>query len=106
MNTQLRRLPFHRSLLRPLLLAGGERMLVLTNCMIMAMLILGVGLNEFTIAVTFILATFGQWCLVQIAKADPQMSEIYLRHIKYQTFYSAQTSVHCKKTSIYFSLPK
>lgn len=106
METTLRRLPFHRALLRPLLLAGGERMLVLMNCIVMAMLILGVGLSEFTIVTTIFLATVGQWCLVQIAKTDPQMSEVYLRHIKYQEFYSAQTSVYCKKISTYFSISK
>lgn len=103
--TQLRRLPFRRALLRPLLLAGGERMLVLMNCIIMAMLILGVGLNEFTLVISIFLATIGQWCLVQTAKSDPQMSEVYLRHIKYQEFYSAQSSIHAKTAFIHPSLP-
>ena len=99
-------MPLHSSLIRPLLLAGGERLLVMMNGLIIIMLLLGVGLNTFTIVTAILLATFGQWGLVQAAKADPQMSEIYRRHIRYRDFYPAQSSVQAKTPVIYPSIPK
>lgn len=105
MALSLRRLPFRRSLIRPFLLAGGERSFVLTNVTLMACLLLGVGLTKFTLMTAGLLATLGQWGLVQAAKADPQMSQVYLRHIHYQDFYSAQASVQAKAARITSSLP-
>lgn len=96
MTNALRRLPIRRSLIRPFLLAGGERAFVMTNVTLIAALLLGVGINSFTLIVAGLLATVGQWGLVQAAKADAQMSQVYLRHIHYRDFYSAESSVHAK----------
>lgn len=96
MQNTLRRLPIRRSLIRPFLLAGGERPFVMTNVTLIAALLLGVGINTFTLVVAGLLATLGQWGLVQAAKADAQMSQVYLRHIQYRDFYPAQSSVHAK----------
>jgi type IV secretory pathway TrbD component len=105
-ENSLRRLPLRRSLLRPLLLAGGERALVLINCTLIAALIFGVGISTFTVASAILLATLGQWCLVQAAKADPDMTQVYRRHIIYKEFYPAQSSVHARPQIIHPSLPK
>ncbi len=102
----LRRLPIRRSLIRPLLLAGGERSLVMINTTLIATLLLGVGIYKFTIVATLTLATLGQWCLVQTAKEDPEMTQVYLRHLRYRDFYPAQSSIHAKEAFIYSSLPK
>ena len=61
MALSLRRLPFRRSLIRPFLLAGGERSFVLSNVTLMACLLLGVGLTKFTLMTAGLLATLGQW---------------------------------------------
>lgn len=102
----LRRLAIRRSLIRPLLLAGGERTLVMINVTLITAIVFGVGFFKFTIAIAFVLATFGQWCLVQAAKADPDMTRVYLRHIRYKDFYPAQSSIHAHEAYIYSSLPK
>ena len=85
----LRKTPLSRALNRPNLIAGGERKLVLLAALICFALIFS-ALNWFT-AIAAIVIWFGSIAaLRQMAKADPQMSEIYLRSIKYQGYYSAR----------------
>ncbi len=85
----MRSAPIRRSLLRQGLVLGAERELVLT-CGLIAFL---VGFGGFTLysAITgisfWIISVF---VLRRMAKADPQMSKIWLRHIKRQDFYSAR----------------
>jgi len=90
----LRRTPIHLSLTRPLLLAGAERELVLLNGTTIAALIFGVGLHWASITVAILLASVGHWGLTRAAKHDPQMSRIYVRHIRYQEYYPAGACVH------------
>jgi type IV secretion system protein VirB3 len=101
----LRRLPIRRSLIRPLLLAGGERQLVMINCTFIACLIFGMGISLFTVVASALLGIFGQWCLVAAAKSDPAMSRVYLRHIHYQDFYPAKGSAHARAPRILPSIP-
>lgn len=89
----LRRLPIHSSLIRPILLAGGERQWVMMNYTLIATLLFGAGLNTFTILSAVLLATIGHICLVKLAGIDAQLSKIYLRYRRYQLFYPAQSSV-------------
>lgn len=92
----LRKTPLSRALGRPNLIAGGERKLVLLAALICFALIFS-ALNWFT-AIAAIIIWFGSIAaLRQMAKADPQMSEIYLRSIKYQNYYSAKPKPFYKK---------
>ena len=88
-----RRTPIHLSLTRPLLLAGAERQLVLVNGTIIAALIFGVGFYWASITAAIVLATVGHWGLTRAAKHDPQMSRVYVRHIRYQEYYPARAAV-------------
>ena len=91
----LRRTPISRVLNRPNLIAGGDRKLVLLAALICFALIFS-ALNWFT-AIVAIVVWFGSIAaLRKMAKADPQMSEIYLLSIKYQGYYSAR-SKHFQK---------
>ena len=87
-----RKIPVHPSLIRPLLLAGAERELVLVNVVVIAALIFGVGFYWLSLLVAFFLATAGHWLLVQAATLDPYLSRIYKRHLDYEGFYLAQAS--------------
>ncbi len=88
--SDLRRTPLSRALYRPNLFLGGERELVL----IMAILCAGVAvssLNAVAIAIGL-----GVWivCLGLfrlMAKADPQMTLVYLRSLKTQRSYPARS---------------
>jgi type IV secretory pathway TrbD component len=83
----------HQSLVRPVLLAGAERSLAIGNWIAAAALILGGG-QWYTAALGALLATAGHWALVQAAKVDPQLSQVYIRHWRYQQdCYPARASI-------------
>lgn len=88
-----RRAPIHPSLTRPLLLAGAERELVLVNGTLIAALVFGVGFHWASVTMAIVLATLGHWALTRAAKHDPQLSRIYVRHIRYLEYYPAQAAV-------------
>jgi type IV secretion system protein TrbD len=84
MNGEGRRLNvIHQSLVRPVLLAGAERPLAIANWITAAALILGAG-QWYTAILGGLLATAGHWLLVQLAKIDPALSQVYIRHIRYR----------------------
>jgi type IV secretory pathway TrbD component len=66
----------HQSLTRPILLAGAERPLAISNWITAAALILGGGLHWYTVAMGAFLMSVGHWALVQAAKFDPQLSQV------------------------------
>lgn len=86
--------PIHPSLVRPILLGGADRSLVMLNVTCIVTLLFGVGIHWVTLAIAIFLATIGHGILICIAKYDPLFSQIYLRHIRYNDFYLAQGSVH------------
>ena len=90
-TTPLRRLDIHRALSRPNLLMGADRELVLIAglaSIILIFVVLTVASALFGIAVwTFVVAA-----LRMMAKADPLMRRVYIRHISYRTFYRATSS--------------
>ena len=88
-----RRTQVHQSLARPLLLAGAERPLVLVNGTLIAALIFGVGVHWASLGMAALLATLGHWGLTRAAKHDPQLSRIYVRHVRYQVYYPARAAV-------------
>ena len=88
-----RKIPVHQSLVRPLLVAGAERELVLVNVVVIAALVFGVGFHWLSLLVAVGLGTAGQWLLVQAANMDPYLSRIYKRHLGYHVFYLAAGSV-------------
>ena len=87
--------PIHRALHRPNLILGGERELVLITAILCAgvafsglnvvAVVIGVGVWSIAIALL-------QW----MAKADPYMSKVYLRHIRYRPYYPARPSPYCE----------
>ena len=83
---ELRQTPLYRALHRPNLFLGGERELVLVTAIVCG----GVAVSALNLVAT----TIGVGvCLVVIAllrlmaKADPQMSRVYLRQIGYRPYY-------------------
>ena len=92
----------HQSLTQPILLAGAERPLAIANWITAAALILGCG---YTIAMGAFLVTVGHWALVQAAKFDPQLSQVYVRHIRYQDCYPARASISAPSPRIRPSVP-
>lgn len=84
-----RAIPLHQSLIRPLLLGGGERTLTLINGVISGALIFGIGSWQAAVFGLFF-AVAVQWMLVKMAKTDTQLFDVFKRSIAYQKYYPAQ----------------
>ena len=83
----------HQSLTRPLLLAGAERAPAIANWITAAAIFFGGGLHWYTVTISALLVTVGHWALVQAANFDPQLSRVYVRHIRYQDYYPARAAI-------------
>lgn len=85
-STGPRRCVLHQSLIRPILVGGGERNLVHLNGVISAALIFGIG-SIYAVILGLIFAVIAQYGLVALAKKDAQFFDVYRRHILYQDYY-------------------
>ena len=90
-GSNLSRSPVHRALSRPNLLMGADRELVLLTALAAIILIF--------VVLTWYAALFGIaiWMIAvaalrMMAKADPLMRRVYIRHISYKAFYRATSS--------------
>lgn len=88
---EARRTPVHQALHRPNLVLGAERELAMSSALIA--LLVGVGgmtvISGITAFVFWLVAIF---VLRRMARADPLMSKVWMRHVKEQVFYSAKAS--------------
>lgn len=84
-----RTVPVHRALTRPLLLAGADRELALANGVVVAALLFGIGLSWYTASVSAALLLVGHWALVLLAKHDPDLRRVYVRHVGLAPYYPA-----------------
>lgn len=83
---RLERARIHRALSRPTLLFGADRELVLFTGLLAVILVF--------VVLTLVSAVLGSilWIVIvgilrMMAKADPLLRHIYMRHIKYRSFY-------------------
>ena len=87
---ELRRIPVHSSLHRANLVRGAERELALGSAL--AALLVGIGGMSLVSAGAAIVFWFcAIWALRRMARADPMMSKVWLRHVRQQVFYSARS---------------
>ena len=92
MEERLRIIPIHRSLVRPQLMMGCERFLFLMLCMVVTLLGGPGGLmtgNWINILIAGALFFTGRALLSHMAKADPQMSDVFRRSVQYRGEYPA-----------------
>lgn len=87
-----RRVAVRQSLVRPLLLVGGERRATVINFAIAIVIVL-ITRSLIGILVAVFLAGLVQAMLKVLAKKDPQSLETVSRHLKYQHFYPAASSL-------------
>jgi type IV secretion system protein VirB3 len=90
-GSNLARSRVHRALSRPNLLIGADRELVLLSALAAVILIF--------VVLTWYAALFGTaiWlvavaALRMMAKSDPQMRRVYIRHISYGTYYRSTST--------------
>jgi type IV secretion system protein VirB3 len=96
MMNEPRRIAIHRSLNRPHLLLGAERSLVLLTAVVTAILLFSGNIRPTSIVLAIAFWSGSFWGLVRMAKADPQMSRVYQRHIRYRTHYSARSCIEAR----------
>ena len=88
--TELRTTPLHRALHRPNLIMGGERELVLTTALVAG----GLAVASMNVPAAIVSSVVWLLCITglrMMAKADPQMSRVYLRFLKYSKYYAARS---------------
>lgn len=88
----LNRLPIHQSLHRHAHVMGAERTLVMSSALVSFLVGIG-GLTMISIISAILFWIFSVFFLRHMAKADPIMSQIWLKHIRKQTYYPAQARV-------------
>lgn len=76
----------HRALSRPNLLMGADRELVLLTALLTVILIFVV-LTVYSVIVGFIAWALTIGVLRHMAKADPLMRKVYMRHVCYRRIY-------------------
>ena len=86
-----RKVDVHLALTRPLLLMGCEREPLPISATLAVTMVFVLGKILFAIVgVAFWVSAVA--VLQRMAKADYQMSKVYLRHVRYKTFYAARSS--------------
>lgn len=87
----VRRIPIHQSLHRHNTVMGGERTLVMSSALIALLVGIG-GLTMISFATAFLFWVVAVFVARRMYKADPLMSQVWMRHIKQQDYYSAKSS--------------
>ena len=95
MNSELKKIPVFTALNKPNLLLGAERELTLFIGLFSALLVfIALTWQTFILGIAL---WFGVMVLLRMmAKKDPMLSKIYLRHIKYKAFYPAHSTPFVK----------
>jgi type IV secretion system protein VirB3 len=88
---KLQAIKVHSALNKPNLLLGGERELMLMVGLFSALMIF-IAMTWQTFIIGIALWVILSMLLRMMAKADPLMSKIYLRQLKYKDFYTAHSS--------------
>ncbi len=90
-----RAIPLHRALIRPILLLGAERELVLSTALLAAGLVFSVH-QWWSLILGVGLWLIGLAALQRMAKADPSLSQVLARHLRYQAWYPARATPFAK----------
>ena len=95
-NTQaLREVVIHESANRPNQLLGSDRELVLVALLISVSLAFALATWWGIVLSTALWAT-AVAALKRMGKADPQLRQVYLRHIRYRSFYPAKSGLYSR----------
>ena len=93
-----REMPFHQSANRPHLLLGGDRELVLVSGILAAILIFAV-MTWWSALAGLVLWLAAVAVLARMGKVDPLLRHVYLRHLRYRTFYPAKSGLGARPTT-------
>lgn len=85
--------PMRASLNRPQMLLGGERKLVLFSGVLCAVFVAST-LKLWAFVAAGALWMFFIAVLSRMGKADPMLSQVYARHLRYADWYPAKSGLH------------
>lgn len=88
---EARRIPIHQSLHRHNLVLGAERELAMSSALIALLVGVG-GLTPVSGLAALVFWMAAIFVLRRMARADPLMSKVWMRHVRQQDFYSAKAS--------------
>jgi type IV secretory pathway TrbD component len=91
MNEELTRTPLFQSLTRPHLVMGGERELVLLSGIFTFALIVTT-MSVMMSAIALVVWVLSLWALRRMAKADSQLSRVYVRAVRRSAYYPARST--------------
>ncbi|GKG93852.1 conjugal transfer protein TrbD [uncultured Desulfovibrio sp.] len=86
-----RHTPIHQSLHRHNLVLGAERELAMSSALIALLVGIG-GVTVISGIAAFVFWIAAIFVLRRMARADPLMSKVWMRHVKQQDLYSAKAS--------------
>ena len=86
-----RTIPIHSAVNRPNLFMGGDRELVMFTALLAVALIFAAQ-EWFAALFGVVLWSAALYLLRLMAKNDPQLRQVYLRHRRYRAFYAAHSS--------------
>jgi len=95
-DEEIRVIPVRKSLTRPQLICGCDRVLFLLLMLVCITLIFPGGLgagNYVNVVIGIVFFVFGVQILAVLAKYDPLFSQIFSRAVKYQDSYVASSHV-------------
>jgi type IV secretion system protein VirB3 len=95
-NNQLKSVKVHAALNKPNLLLGGERELMLIVGLFSSVMVF-IALTWQTILIGISIWLILSMLLRMMAKADPLMSKVYLKQLKYKNFYHAHSTPFYKE---------
>ena len=104
MTERPRRIAIHLSLIRPILLMGAERELVLISAILATALVMSLARLLFTV-VGVVFWALSLAALQRAAKADPQFTRVYLRHTRYRAYYAAQSRATSRLATVREGMP-
>src|SRR5688572_25065992 len=93
-----REIVIHQSANRPQLLLGCDRELVLFAALMAAMLVFAL-VTWWGVVAGITLWFLAVAILSRMAKADPMLRRVYMRHLRYQAFYMAKSRVGSRPSS-------
>jgi type IV secretory pathway TrbD component len=87
-----REIVIHQSANRPNQILGGDREMVLVSILIAVSLAFSLA-SFWGIALSVVLWISAVAVLQRMGKADPAMRQVYMRHIRYRSFYPAKSGL-------------
>lgn len=88
---EVRTIPIHLSLHRHTFVLGAERELVMTSALIALLVGVG-GMTLISAMVALVFWISAVFVLRRMARADPLMSKVWMRHVKQNDIYTAKSS--------------